>query len=309
MAPEILITSTSFLDCEGLHKEKLLSKKLKITNIRGPLKQETLFEVIDKFDALICGDDEITYKVLEKGFKGKLRIISKYGSGLDKIDLDAAKKFNIIVTSCPGINQTSVAEHVFALILSFCKNIIDESIIVQNKQWERLIGIDLNKKIIGVIGTGNVGKEVIKRALAFGMNVVAFDKFPDKEFEKTVGIKYYSNLKELIALCDFISLNIPLTSETRQILNLQNLGDFKKGVILVNTARAGLVEKRLIIEGIEKGIIGGYLTDVLDDEPIKYDDSFLGNSKILITPHIASRTYENIVNQGLMAVENLFKYL
>ena len=113
-----------------------------------------LLPIIDQYDGIICGDDEIT-QVIEKGATHKLKIISKYGSGLDKINLDAAKKWGIPVTNCPAVNQTTVAEHVFALLLTHVKNIIQENKFIQEGKWKRLIGNDLADKTLGVMGTGN----------------------------------------------------------------------------------------------------------------------------------------------------------
>ena len=193
---KILLTSTSFQDTPGEHHDLINNLGYEIIKMRGPLTEEKLINIITDFDCLLCGDDEITYKVIEKGSKeGKLKIISKYGIGLDKIDLDAAKKFNILITNCPGVNKTTVAEHVFALILSFVKNIVKEDNILKSGRWERLIGNDLSKKTLGVLGTGNIGKEVIKRALAFDMKVVAFDKFPDHNFANKYGFIYENSFE------------------------------------------------------------------------------------------------------------------
>lgn len=309
MSYSILLTSTSFQDTPGAHQELLAEQGFDVKSLRGPLKEEVLLSIIDQFDGIICGDDEITRDVIKKGVTGKLKIISKYGIGLDKVDIVAAKEFNIPVTNCPGVNQVTVAEHVFALLLTYIKNIIPEHDIVQKEQWVRYIGTELNGKTLGVLGTGNVGKEVIKRALAFGMRVVAFDKFRDEEFAKKYQISYSESANDVIKSSDIISLNLSLNKDTRNLIEQSVLEIMKKGVIIVNTARAGLVDNYTILEGINKGIIGGYLTDVLEEEPIVPDHPFLSNSKIIITPHIGSRTYENVVNQGKMAVENLLKYI
>lgn len=309
MSYDILLTSTSFQDTPGAHQDLLVKQGFNVKSLRGPLKEDIMLDIIDQFDGIICGDDEITKAVIAKGASRKLRIISKYGIGLDKVDVAAAKELNIPVTNCPGVNQVTVAEHVFALLLSYIKNIIPEHAVVQNQQWVRYIGHELNGKTLGVLGTGNVGKEVIKRALAFGMKVIAFDKFPDNTFAEKYNISYFDTAKEVIMLSDIVTLNLSLNEDSYQIIGKNMLNEMKKGVVIVNTARAGLVDNDVIIEGIDKGIIGGYLTDVLEEEPIVQDHPFLGNSKIIITPHIGSRTYENVVNQGTMAVENLLKYI
>ena len=214
MSLKILLTSTSFQDTPGAHQQLLNEQGFELVKMRGPLKESVMLDVIKEFDGIICGDDEITRNVIESGVKSKLRIISKYGIGLDKIDLDAAKEFNIPVTNCPGVNQATVAEHVFALLLSFAKNIVPESNFIKNQKWVRLIGSELFGKTIGVLGTGNVGKEVIKRAIAFGMKVVAFDKFKSEDFAKQYGFNYCDTLDVFFSQCDIISLNLSLSPGT-----------------------------------------------------------------------------------------------
>ncbi len=309
MSLKILLTSTSFQDTPGSHQELLENTGYTITKLRGPLEEKVMLSLINQFDAIICGDDEITKAVIEKGVNNRLKVISKYGSGIDKIDLDAAKAFNLPVTNCPAVNQTTVAEHVFALLLSYVKNIIPEHEYVQQAIWERLIGKDIGGKTLGVMGTGNVGKEVIKRALAFGMNILAFDKFPDHKFSSHYGITYSASAEEIYQKSDIITLHMYLDDNSRHLINKKVIKTMKKGIIIVNTARAELVNQSDVLEEIESGKIGGYLTDVLEKEPIEDKHPYLNNPKILITPHIGSRTYENVVKQGTMAVKNLINQL
>ncbi len=306
---KILLTSTSFQDTPGEHQALLEKQGFSIDKLRGPLKENVMLEVIAEYDGIICGDDEITRNVIKKGAEGKLQIISKYGIGLDKIDLTAAKEFNMPVTNCPGVNQVTVAEHVFALLLSYSKNIIPENAFIQSQKWVRLIGTELSGKTIGIIGLGNVGKEVAKRALAFGMKILAYDKFKDLDFAQKYQVAYSDALTDLLKNSDIISLNISLNAESANMISIPNLGILKPGVIIVNTARAGLVEQDAIIQGIDTQIIKAYLTDVLEEEPMIKDHPFLKYENIIITPHIGSRTYENVVKQGIMSVENLLKYI
>jgi D-3-phosphoglycerate dehydrogenase len=309
MPKKILLTSTSFQDTPGEHQSMLDSQGFEIHKLRGPLKEEVLLDVIGNFDGIICGDDEITRNVIERGREGKLRIISKYGIGLDKIDLDAAAHFNIPVTNCPGVNQVTVAEHVFALLLTYVKNIIPEDGFIKAQKWTRLIGTELFGKTLGIIGLGNVGKEVAVRAAAFGLKIVAFDKYIDQNFADTYQIKYCESIQQLLNSSDIISLNASLNTDTSELINLTTITCLKPGVIIVNTARSGLVEQKAILKGLDLKIIGAYLTDVLDEEPMAENHPFLKYENVVITPHIGSRTYENVVNQGTMAVTNLLKYI
>ena len=305
---KILLTSTSFQDTSGEHHNLLYNLNYEIVKMRGPLCENELLEIINNFDCLLCGDDEITERVIEKGTKdGKLKIISKYGIGLDKIDLIAAKKFNVSVTNCPGVNKSTVAEHVFALILSFVKNIVKEDNILKSGKWERLIGNDLSKKTLGVLGTGNIGKEVVKRALAFEMNVVAYDKFPDYNFSKKIGIIYENSFENFLRNIDFLTIHVMLNNETRNLINENNIKFLKKNCIVINTARSEIVDQKSIINALDNNLISGYLCDVFNTEPLRTDDPIIKAKNVILTPHIGSRTHENIVRQGVYAVQNLIK--
>ena len=309
MSYKILLTSTSFQDTPGQHHTLLDNYNFNIDRLRGPIKEEALLEVIQNYDGVICGDDDYTEKVILKGAEGKLKVISKYGIGLDRINLEAAKKYHIPVTNCPGVNQVTVAEHVFALLLSSIKNIIPEYLYMKDQKWVRLIGTELFGKTIGILGLGNVGKEVAIRANAFGLKVLAFDKYIDIQFSEKYNVTYINNIEEIIANCDIISLNMSLDERTRNTISLSNINQLKSGVIIVNTARAGLVDQNAILQGLQTKKIGAYLTDVLDEEPIVKDHPLLNFNNVIITPHIGSRTYENVEKQGIMAVENLIKIL
>jgi D-3-phosphoglycerate dehydrogenase len=306
---KILLTSTSFQDTPGIHHDLLDSYNFEVVKMRGPLKEEMILSVIADFDGVICGDDEITRRVIEKGAKSKLKILSKYGIGLDKIDLVAAKEFNIPVTNTPGVNNTTVAEHVFALMLSYSKNIIKENELIQSQSWTKLIGIELFQKTLGIIGLGHVGKEVAKRGAAFGMKIIAFDKFVDADFVDKYDVEISTSIEDLVAKVDFLSLNASLNKETRELININNIQKCKKDIVIINTARAGLVNNEAILFGLDNNFIKAYLTDVLEEEPMILNHPFLSYENIIITPHIGSRTYENVVRQGTWAIKNLVKHL
>ena len=150
---KILLTTTSFQDTPGKHHDLLNSQNWDIDYLRGPVDESVLLPIIHKYDGVICGDDEYTREVIKLGKQGKLKVLSKYGVGLDKIDLEAAKEFDVKVTNVPGVNQVSVAEHVLALLFSFQKNIHLQYNSVQNKSWKRLIGNEIEGSTIGTLVT------------------------------------------------------------------------------------------------------------------------------------------------------------
>ncbi|HMC01346.1 MAG TPA: NAD(P)-dependent oxidoreductase, partial [Flavobacteriaceae bacterium] len=172
---KILITTTSFQDTPGKHQDLLYKQGFEIDTLRGPILEAELLPIIQNYDAVICGDDEYTEKVIKKGTEGNLKYISKYGVGLDRIDLKAAKKYGVPVTNCPAVNQVSVSEHVLALLLSFERNIHLQYNSVQKRSWKRLVGNEIHGQTIGIIGLGSVGKELAKKASALGLDVLGFD--------------------------------------------------------------------------------------------------------------------------------------
>lgn len=306
---KVLLTSTSFQDCEGSHKDLLNQQGWEVSYLRGPLRKSEIINEVAKYDALICGDDELDREVLEKGVKGKLKYISKYGVGLDKIDLDAAKEFGIPITNCPGINQIAVAEHVLALIFSFFKNIHISHATTSNGEWNRPIGNELFGKKIGIIGLGSIGKELAKRTPYLGLETFVYDTEPDLDFIKVQGnLKKLDSIENIFAICDIVSLHIPLFECNEGLISKSVLLKFAKpGLVLVNTSRAGLVNEQDVLDAIQEGKLGGYLTDVLAVEPMDESCLLRNNKKVVITPHIGSRTIESIQRQGFQAVINLIK--
>ena len=303
---KILLTSTSFQDTPGKHHDALNKIGLDVDLLRGPITENNLLKIISNYDAVICGDDSFTEKVLEKGAKGNLKIISKYGVGLDKINLTAASRLGITITNCKGVNQHAVAEHVFGLMLTFYKNIHLEYNFTKNGDWIRLTGHELYNKKIGVIGLGSIGKEVVKRAKAFGLQIFGYDISLDKKFIDEFGINMLKSISEIFKKCEIITLHMNLTDSNSQIISESIINNIKnKPVVLINTARSDLIDMKGLIKGLDKGIIKAYLTDVLDIEPMEKNHPLKKYSNVIITPHIGSRTYQSVERQGLMAVENL----
>lgn len=306
---KLLLTSTSFQDTEGRHKDLLYNQSFEIDVMRGPLNENQLIPIIDKYDYIICGDDEYSKKVLQIGKKSKLKVLSKYGIGLDRIDLECALELGIKVFNTPNVNSEAVAEHVFALLLTFEKNIIHENYITQNNKWERLIGHEIFNKNILVIGLGSVGKEVCKRASAFGMNVYGYDIVEDEKFNRKFKINFTKNFKNVLDKIDYISLNLPLNEKTNNLIDENILANCKNNIKIINTARGKLINQKALIKYLENGKIGGYLTDVLEEEPMIHNHPLLNFDNVLITPHIGSRNYETVERQGIKAVENLINFI
>lgn len=304
MTTRILLTTTSFQDTPGAHHDLLKETGWEIITARGPLNEEDTLALVGEVDGYICGDDAITRKVLEKA-RPRLRVLSKYGIGVDKIDVEAATEMGIPVCFTPGVNHTTVAEHCFALLLALYKNLIAEVDITREGKWKRLIGHEIMGKRIGIVGLGRIGKEVAIRARAFGLEITGYDLYWPEAFADEYQVTKSTSLEELFETSDIISLHTNLTEETRDMINLQSLARMKDGVIIINCARGELVSTSAMTHALRIGKVGGYGTDVLDQEPPPADHPLLKEPNCIVTPHIGSRTYESVVRQATASVKNL----
>jgi len=242
--------------------------------------------------------------VLEKA-RPRLKIISKYGIGVDKIDVKSATEFGLPVLFTPGVNHTTVAEHTFLLLLALEKNLIAAVDATRKGEWKRKTGHELLDKTIGIIGLGRIGKEVAIRARAFGMQAVGFDVYWDEAFARQQGVRRAATLDELFAAADYISLHTNLTPETRDMINAGSIAKMKKGVIILNCARGEIVHTADMVAALQSGQVAGYGADVLDQEPPPADHPLLKLPNCIVTPHVGSRTYESVVRQATTAVKNL----
>ena len=304
MSNKILITTTSFQDTPGSHHQLIEETGWEIITARGPLGEDAMLELVGDIDGLICGDDDITKAVLKKSLP-KLKVISKYGIGVDKIDVDSATQLGLPVCFTPGVNHTTVAEHCFALLLALEKNLYEEVSFTKSGNWKRLIGHEIMGKTIGIVGLGRIGREVAIRAKAFGMDVVGFDLYWPEEFANQYDIKREGSIDAVLSNSDVVSLHTNLTAETRNMINSESIEKMKDGALLINCARGELVDVTAMKAALDSGKLGGYGTDVLDVEPPSPDHPLLNTKNCIVTPHIGSRTYESVVRQATKSVENL----
>lgn len=306
--PKILLTTTSYQDTPGPHHELLESTGCEIVRERGPLSEARMLELAGDFDAFLCGDDVISRAVLEKS-RPRLKILAKYGIGVDKIDVAAATEMGIPLSFCPGVNHTTVAEHNFSLMLALFRKLVEEANYVREGNWKRLTGHEVMGKTLGIVGLGRIGKEMAIRARAFGMQVIAYDLYWPEDFAIGHGVERMHGLSQLFQKADVITLHTNLTEETRDMVSNKTFENMKDGVVILNCARGELVNTADMAEALQSGKVGGYGADVLDEEPPSRDHPLLTAANCIITPHIGSRTYESVVRQATMATQNLINML
>ena len=301
---KVLLTTTSFQDTPGIHHDLLKDAGFDLVCERGPLPEDRMLALVGEIDAILCGDDEITASVINKALP-QLKVISKYGIGLDKIDTEYLAKREIPLTFCPGVNHTTVAEHTFALMLALCRNLVTEANHVSAGEWVRITGNEIMGKTIAIVGLGRIGREVAIRARAFGMEVTGFDLYWDEDFAEKYQIKRSHTAIEAMSQAEIVTLHVNLSDETRNLINEKSISEMKKGVIILNCARGEIVNTNDLVDALNSGSVGGYGTDVLDTEPPPSNHPLIGAPNTVITPHIGSRTYESVERQAVMAAKNL----
>ena len=304
----VLLTTTSYQDTPGPHHELLQSQGWEVVCERGPLPEARMLELAGEFDGFLCGDDAITRQVIDKSLP-RLKVISKYGIGLDKIDVAHATAQRLPVLFTPGVNHTTVAEHTFGLLLCLTKHLVTVGAAVRGGEWKRITGHEVMGKTMGIIGLGRIGKEVAVRARAFGMPVIAFDPYWDGAFAKEHEVSRCASMDEVLSGAEIVSLHCFLSDETRGMINRAKIAEMKDGAIILNCARGEIVETADVVEALRSGKLGGYGADVLDQEPPPADHPLLSAPNCVITSHIGSRTFESVERQAMRATRNLVNFL
>jgi D-3-phosphoglycerate dehydrogenase len=312
--PRILLTTTSYQDTPGPHHDALADAGFDVVRARGPLTDQQLLDLVqqhDGFDGLLNGDDHITANVIDAMLAADrpLRVIAKYGIGLDSIDVDHATAKGIPVLFTPGVNHTTVAEHAFGLMVALSKHFWPHLHAVKSGGWKRITGSELAGKTLAVLGMGRIGKEVVKRAVAFDMKPIGYDLYWDEDFAHAQGLTRCNTLADALQQADVVSLHLPLVDDTRELIRAENIDAMKPSAIVINTARGGLVNEQDVAHACKNGKLAGYATDVLNTEPPADDHPFNHIDNVIVTPHVGSRTTESVGRQAMRATTNLVQYL
>ena len=274
--------------------------------VQTGLSETDLAAAIPDFAALIVrSQTKVTAKILNAA--KKLRVVGRAGVGVDNVDVEAATRRGVVVLNAPGANTISTAEHTFSLLLSLARNIARADATLKGGAWDRknLEGVELYNKTLGIIGMGRIGSELSRRAIAFGMRVVAFDPYLSASRARSLQVELVEDLDELLPLADFISLHTPLTAETRHILNAERLPKTKRGVRIINCARGGLVDEQALADAISNGHVAGAALDVFEMEPLPADSPLRKISKLVLTPHLGASTAEAQESVGIEIAQSI----
>ena len=265
------------------------------------ISEDELIESVAELDAIIVGFEQINEQVLQA--TNRLKVVAKHGAGVDNIDMKAATERGVVVISAPGLNSDAVAELTMGLFLSMARRIPFANQSVKEGGWPRYVGVELNKKTVGVIGVGQIGKKVAKCALGFNMNVLAYDVFEDKDFAQKWGIKYLP-LDEVISKSDFISVYVPLMFAICQLINPKELGLMKRDAYLVNISRGGVVDEDALYAVLKDKKIGGAALDVFSQEP-PGESPLLELDNLIATPHMGMYTVEALRETGMVCARGI----
>lgn len=275
-------------------------------------KREELLGLLPNYDAVIVRNEtKVDTEFLEAA--KKTQIIGRLGVGLDNIDLKGARERNIPVVSARNANATSVAEYVMAAMLDASRPIIAANKDVRKGNWNRkfFTGVELNNRILGLIGMGEISHRVAKRAKAFGMKVVGYDPFvaPFDHVVQETGIKQVETVEEVLKASDFVSIHVPLTKDTKHLLNRDAFAIMKKEAFVINSARGGIVHEEDIVEAVKNNEIAGAYLDVLEKEPVEKNSPLTEAEEIILSPHIAGLTTEAQSRTAMLISEEVDRVL
>ena len=270
--------------------------------------RQRLAEVIGGFEGVVVRSaTKITAKVLERATR--LKVVGRAGVSIDNIDLAAATTKGVIVMNTPFGNSITTAEHAIALMFALARHIAAADASTRAGQWEknRFLGVEITGKVLGLIGCGNVGSIVADRAIGLRMRVIAFDPFLSPERAFALGVEKVE-LEDLLGRADIITLHAPVTPQTKNILSAENLGKTRRGVLVINTARAGLMDEAALRALLDKGHIAGAAIDLPETEPLR-DNALLGHPNVVCTPHLGASTREAQENVAIQIAEQMSDYL
>lgn len=303
MSYKVLNTSRSFASTTTEPK-KLLEKygfELVFPKEHVPLTEDKLIKYIKGVTGIIVGTDVISRKVINHA--DKLKVISKHGVGLDNVDIPAATQKGIYVTAAYGSNESSVAELTIGLMLCLARRINIGDKMVRAGQWGRVVGEEINAKVLGIIGLGRIGQEVAKRASVLGMKVCYTDIVRNKNYEKEYNIEY-CELIDLLKKSDFVSIHCMLNDSTKNIIGEKELNYMKKTSYLINTARGGIVDESALFAALKNKRIAGAALDVFSQEPPN-ELPFIELDNVILTPHIGAHSRDAITRMSMIAAQNI----
>jgi D-3-phosphoglycerate dehydrogenase len=300
---KILISDNISKKCIDILKKSGLD-----VTVKTGMKPAELKACIGEYHGIILRSaTKLTSDIIDAA--SNLKVIGRAGSGLDNVDKTAATKKGIVVMNTPGGNTITTAEHTFALLVSLSRKIPQATMSMREGKWEKkkFLGVELFHKTLGIIGIGNIGGQVAKRAQGFEMNVIAYDPFLSEEKAQEMGVEKVE-LHDVFKRSDFITIHTPLTAETKNIINKKTLAEMKRGVRIINCARGGIINEKDLYEALVEGKVAGAALDVVEKEPAE-NNPLLTLDNVVSTPHLGASTKEAQENVAIAVAEQVADYL
>ena len=302
--PSVMIFIQFLQDPNGPHVKLLREAGLEVRFPPRPdiTDEEENIRVLQGISATIAGGEPYSRRVMAA--LPDLRVISRWGVGVDRVDLEAVTGSNAVVAITPSANHEAVAEHAVALLLAVSRFLVQRNDEIHRGLWERRCSLPLREKTLGLVGLGRIGRSVAVRAEAFRMRLLAHEAYPDREFAQRHGIELV-DLDTLLARSDYVTLHVPLTEETRGLINRRTLSRMKPGALLVNTSRGGLVVEEALVDALKSGQLGGAGLDVFVQEPIQGDHPLLELVNVLVSDHTAGIDTRSVEAMAVDAARNI----
>ncbi|MDK2898585.1 MAG: D-3-phosphoglycerate dehydrogenase / 2-oxoglutarate reductase, partial [Thermotoga sp.] len=252
------------------------------------------------------GTHPVTAEMIENS---SLKVIAKHGVGVDNIDLEAATKKGIPVTITAGANSLSVAELTIAFIFALIRGLVwAHNKLFLERKWEGTVGQEVSGKTLGVVGFGSIGREVVKKAVCLGMNVLVYDPYVSKDNVRLLEATPVDDLDQLLKESDFVSLHVPLNESTKNMIGERELSLMKKSAFLINTSRGGLVDEEALVKALKEGRIAGAALDVFSEEPPNPNSPLFKCPNLITTAHIGAHTKESILRMNMMAAQSVVDF-
>jgi len=283
-------------------------KKHAEVDVKTGLKPEELISIIGEYEGLMVrSETKVTAKVIEAG--KKLQVIARAGVGIDNIDVEAATQRGIVVVNAPTANTMAAAEHSVALMLALARHIPQAHDSLKSGAWKRqnFVGVEVRNKTLGIVGLGNVGSEVARRVQGFQMRVLGYDPYVSPEHARNLRVELVP-LDQIIREADFITLHLPLTPQSKNMIGAKELSLMKPTVRIINCARGGLIDEQALDQALRDGKVAGAALDVFAQEPPK-DSPLLNNERVIVTPHLGASTQEAQANVAIDAAEQIISVL
>ena len=300
--PKVLVAD--FISPRGV--DELLRDGMLEVSRQTKLSPEKLMEIIPDFTGLIVrSETKVTGEVLNAA--KRLRVVGRAGVGVDNVDVETATRRGIVVLNAPGGNTVSTAEHAFSLLLCVARKIPQADASLRSKKWSRkdFEGVELYNKTLAIIGMGRIGSELSRRAIAFGMRVMAYDPYLSAARARSLQVELVEELDDLLTNADFISLHTPLTNETRHVLDATRIAKTKRGVRIINCARGGLIDEAALTAALQGGHVAAAALDVFEIEPLPEDSPLRAAPNLGLTPHLGASTAEAQEGVGIESAQSI----